>query len=169
VSHNFCAHFIHPTFNYYLPWYLIKFLVCLKMGFNLLRSDTWILLHLVLNNFFNTHLRVVSEIIPFVAVNIGMFIQVAILTIVQIYQHLTGTEYLTFPVDVETIFDHTLKYSVHSVFKVVLGSLLKNAREIVVTSFDHIVHFIIKLYSVTILDFILLLIDLVILLGIKHA
>lgn len=67
------------------------------------------------------------------------------MSVVKLDHDFTWAEYFAFAVDVEPIFDHALEDGIHAVFIRVPGCLLEDAREVVITSFYHLVHIVVKL------------------------
>lgn len=74
-----------------------------------------------------------------------MFIQVPVVSIVKVDHDFAWAEYLAFTVDVKPVFDHAFEDGIDSVFIGVSGGLLEDAWEVVITSFDHVVHVIVEL------------------------
>lgn len=74
MSHDLRAHFIHPPLDHHLAWYFIQFVVSLEVSFNLLRGNPGLFLHFMLDDFLDTHLGLVGEVIPLVAVYVRVFV-----------------------------------------------------------------------------------------------
>jgi hypothetical protein len=139
------------------------------MRLNLLGSNPRLLLHLVVNNLLDTHLRVVGEVIPLVAVDVRVFVEVAVVSVVQIDHHFAGAEDFAFAVDVEPVLDHALEDGLDPVFLGVAGCLLEDAGEVVVPGFDHVVHVVVELEFFFGFDFVFLVVELVVLLRVEHT
>jgi len=169
VPHDFGAHFIHPAFDHHFSRDFVQLVLSLQVGFNLLRGDAWLLLHFVLNYFFDAHLGVVGEVVPLVAVDVRVFVKLLVLAVVQLDHDFTGAEYFAFAVDVEPVFDHALEHGLDPVFLCIFGGLLEDAGEVVVLGFDHVVHLVVELHPRAGLHFVFVLVELLVLLGVQHA
>lgn len=169
VPHDFGSHFVHPPLDHDLPGDFVEFVVGLEVRLDLLGRDAGLLLHLVVDDFLDAHLRVVGEVVPLVAVDVRVFVEVALVAVVELHHHFARAEDLALAVDVEPVLDHALEDGLHSVFLGVSCCVLEYAREVVIPGFDHVVHVVVELEFFFGFDFVFVLVEIVVLFGIKHT